>query len=347
MGTLTTNRVWFLNMARTLAARRRWMSCVAVALLAAALAACEAPLRVDAVEANGQRPIRRSDSFQAATRSAGTVVVVGDHGLLLRSVDGGRTWQRQIFTTWPSLIDVAACTSGLFAALAAEGEVWTSTDNGVTWDANRLPTEEAPQAITCDPNNRLWVVGSLGAIVASADGGKTWTDHSSGDDVILNYIHFFDADTALVLGEFGTVMWSHDGGNTWTAAEEPLPDEFYPLAAWFESPQRGWVAGLGGRILFTDDGGASWTVQPSGTIVPLYGLASVAGVPYAVGGEGSVLRMEGDRWVRLEHSARIRLHLRVDLDLDDDHLLVGGAAGALYALPVRELTVRADAHAGI
>lgn len=344
--TLTLNHSCRVPIARKPAMRRQWTHGIAIVLLTSMLAACEAPLLVEGVEANARQPIRRSDLFQAAARNDRAVVVVGNHGLILRSTDGGATWQRQVFTSWPSLIDVTSCGSGLFAALAAEGEVWTSTDDGVTWTTHRLETEEAPQAITCDPGNRLWAAGSLGTIIASADDGSTWTDHSSGEDLIFNYIRFFDADTALVLGEFGTVMWSRDGGETWTPSEHPLPDEFYPLTAWFESPRRGWVAGLSGQILFTGDGGASWTVQPSGTIVPLYGLVSVGDVLYAVGGEGAVLRMHDERWVRVEHGAPIRLHLRAHLALDDEHLLVGGAAGALHVLPVSELSALAGGSTG-
>ncbi|MCC7121834.1 MAG: glycosyl hydrolase [Gammaproteobacteria bacterium] len=314
--------------------------------IAVLLAACEAPLNVSGVDAAAREPIRRSDLLQAAARSDEVIVVVGNHGLLLRSTDGGETWQRRVLANWPSLIDVTACGNGLFAALAAEGEVWTSGDGGVTWAINRLETEEAPQALTCDPRNRLWVVGSFGTVIDSADGGHTWTDHSRGEDLIFNHIQFLDTDTALVLGEFGAVVWSRDGGATWQGAEHPLPDEFYPLSAWFENPARGWVAGISGQILYTDDGGTNWQRQPTGTIVPLYALAPLAGTLYALGGEGTILRLEGTRWVRVEHGRQIRLHLRAHLNLDDERLLVGGAAGSLHILRAGELSASAAANSG-
>jgi len=310
---------------------------LSVALVAVLLGACEAPLRLEGVEANKREPIRRSDLFQAAARNGRAAVVVGNHGLVIRSGDGGANWQRQEFEDWPSLIDVTSCGNGLFAALAVEGQVWTSSDDGATWTRNLIETEEAPQAISCDPRDRLWVVGSFSTIISSDDGGRTWNDYSLGDDVILNYVRFFDEDNAVVLGEFGTVFWSEDGGETWAPAETPLPDEFYPLAAWFESRERGWVTGLSGQILHTADGGRSWSVQPADTLAPVYGLTPVAGTLYAVGGEGVVLRYDGERWGRVDHGKPIRLFLRANLALDGDRLLVGGAAGALYVLPVSDL----------
>lgn len=327
-------------------APRRLIRPIAVLLLASLLAACESALNLAGTEAASRQALRRSDLFQAAAHTGKAVVVVGNHGLMLRSTDGGSSWQRQNFAGWPSLVDVTACGNGLFAALAVEGEVWISDDDGLTWSARPLETEEAPQAITCDPNDRLWVVGSFGTILASADGGDSWSDHSPGDDIIFNHIRFFDARTALVLGEFGAVMWSRDGGATWTVADQPMPEEFYPLAAWFRSPQEGWVAGISGQILYTGDGGSTWTLQSTGTIVPLYGLVPVGGVLHAVGGEGTVLRLDGERWLHVEHGKPIRLHLRAHLALDEQRLLVGGAAGALHVLSLREPSASTPSSTG-
>ena len=97
------------------------------------------------------------------------LLVVGNHGLVLRSVDAGTTWSRQELPGWPSLIDIAACPNGQFAALATEGQVLVSADDGQTWTANQIQTEESPQGITCDPQNRLWVVGSFTTIIVSDD----------------------------------------------------------------------------------------------------------------------------------------------------------------------------------
>ncbi len=118
---------------------------------------------------------------------------------------------------WPSLIDIASCGDGRFAALATESQVYVSADDGATWQAHAISTEESPQAITCDPGNRLWVVGSFSTIMASSDGGANWEDHSIGEDTILTNIQFIDATHAVVFGEFGTSYRSTDAGATWSA----------------------------------------------------------------------------------------------------------------------------------
>ncbi|MDP2323139.1 MAG: hypothetical protein Q8N51_03815, partial [Gammaproteobacteria bacterium] len=190
---------------------RTWCRRVLVLAFAATLGACESPLNLDGVEHRKTVPIRRSDMFQEAASNGNALVVVGNHGLVLRSTDDGATWARQELPQWPSLIDLAACPDGQLAALATEGEVLVSTDDGQTWAPHPIETEESPQGITCDPVNRLWVVGSFSTIIVSADGGETWDDKSMGDDTIFTTIQFLDEQNAVIFGEFGSTVHSRDG----------------------------------------------------------------------------------------------------------------------------------------
>lgn len=301
-------------------------------LLALSLAACESPLKLDGVDARKQSAIRRNDMFQEAASNGRALVVVGNHGLVLRSTDAGATWQRHEVEGWPSLIDLAACPDGRLAALAAESQVLVSGDDGQSWTAHPIPTEESPQGITCDPSNRLWVVGSFSTIIVSADGGENWDDKSIGEDTIFTTIQFIDAQNAVVLGEFGSNVRSSDGGQTWTVGV-PLPNDFYAQAAYFRDPSTGWVAGLAGQIQHTADGGATWALEKTPTLVPVYSIAAIGENIYAVGGEGVLLRRQGEEWVRVEHGQPVRLLLRVLQPVGSDRLLIGGAGGALHVVP--------------
>ncbi len=322
----------FARFTRTAGAR----ACALAIIAAGALPGCEAPLKLDQVEIASQQSVRRMDLYQAAAENRNNVVVVmGYHGLVLTSTDDGANWSRQDLPGWPSLIDVVACPDGKFAALAVEGQVWTSTD-GMAWSANPIETEEAAQALTCDSQNRIWVVGSYSTILVSADAGRTWEDKSVGEDFILTSIQFVDDQNGIILGEFGNIMRSADGGQTWELGD-PMPDEFYPQDALFKDVNTGWVSGLGGRILHTVDGGATWTVEVTPTLSPIYSLAFVGDTLYAVGGSGVLLRQEGSEWKLVDHGKQILLHLRALLPVAGDRLLVGGAAGALYVLPVTTL----------
>jgi len=317
----------------------------AIGLLLVAIVACEAPLRLEQVEAAKLEPIRRSDLFQAAASNDAAVVVVGNQGLVIRSENGGAQWSRQTLPNWPGLIDVEACPNGRFAALGFENQVWMSEDNGVTWTPKRFESQEEMQGLTCDPENRLWVVGSYSTILSSEDGGDTWKTFTTEEDTIFTNIQFLDTQNAYVTGEFGVVFKTKDGGASWEALEM-LPDEFYAQASYFRDVNEGWIIGLGGAIWHTTDGGQSWQLQESATIAPLYGITPAGDELYAVGGEGVILRLNGARWERLDHKQTIRLFLRAVLPVGSDKLLIGGRSGVLHVLARDTLSVITGLKAG-
>lgn len=308
----------------------RWF---AVLVLLVLLNGCEAPLKMDSVEQRLHEPIRRSDQFQMAAANKNAIVVVGNQGLVVTSTDAGQGWRRDKLPGWPELIGVTSCPDGSFAALAAEGQVWVSANDGGDWTRYALDSEEAPQAITCDAQNRIWVVGSFSSIFSSADAGVSWEISSMDEDTIFTNIQFVDAQTAFISGEFGTLLKTTDAGLTWVSMPA-LANEFYPQAMRFLDGSRGWIVGLQGQILYTEDGGETWVVQPTDTHAPLYGIEKAGAELYAVGGEGVVLKHDGQKWTTLDHGQAIFLYLRAVVPVGKDKLLVAGQAGALYLLPI-------------
>lgn len=311
--------------------------CCLLAVACLFTSGCESPLVLDEVEKALQSPIRRTDNFQALNAVEQNIVAVGSSGVILLSQDSGATWQRQQIASWPSFLDITSCASGLFAALAFEGEVWLSEDRGLTWNMSKLPTEEAPQAIQCDPSGNLWVVGSFSTISISRDGGANWDLSSLDEDIIFTDIQFFDNRTAYIAGEFGSLLKTFDGGANWEFMP-PMPDEFYPQSMYFDDPDQGWVAGLGGVVLATDDGAETWEVQSTGSLVTLYTLVKSNGQLFVTGGEGSIFRYDGHRWMEVDHGRPIRQYLRGVEPLPDHRLIVSGPAGVLQIFTIEELT---------
>lgn len=295
------------------------------------LSGCEAPLTMEGVEQAQQQPIHRTDRYQAVARNGSDVVVVGNQGVIVHSADNGASWQRVELPQWPALIDVTVCPNGTFVALAFEARVFVSTDAGASWTPQAMPTSETPQALTCAPDNKIWVIGAFTTRWTSTDAGQTWIESTDDEDALLTTVQFFDVDNGVITGEFGTVMFTNDGGESWET-KPPLVDEFYPQSAYFKDAQTGWIAGLGGVILYTNDGGETWTEQETETVVPLYGLEQIGGNMYAVGGEGTVLALDGTHWRRFDHGKPIRLYIRAIQMLDDARALVAGVGGTLHII---------------
>ncbi|MEJ8566041.1 WD40/YVTN/BNR-like repeat-containing protein [Elongatibacter sediminis] len=320
--------------------------------LALLLAACEAPLDLEAVQRQMAEPVRRSDLYQAAASGDGTVVVVGNQGVVLTSQDQAASWQRTELPGWPALIGVAHCPGGAFAALAADGQVWVSENGvsgnqGASWSPTVLESEEAVQGIACDAANRLWVVGSFSSIFSSTDLGRNWSLFTLDEDIILTNVQFLDRDNGYVTGEFGTVLKTTDGGANWERLPD-LPAEFYPQAMHFSDVLHGRVVGLQGQVLLTTDGGRGWNAEATTTRAPLYGIAATDGALYAVGGEGNIQELRNGHWRAVDHGKPIRLFLRLVHGLEDGRLLVGGQAGALYVIdPAGSAAGSADRGAAV
>ncbi len=307
---------------------------IVAALAVMGLCACEAPLVLDHVRAQQANPTQRSDLFQAAAGNDRAIVVVGNRGTLVSSLDDGGTWQRQTLEEQPFLLDVAACPDGSFVALAYENYIYIGDAEAGNWRRVAIDSEEVPQALTCDPQGRIWVVGSFSSILSSADRGETWSASSMDEDLHFTTVQFIDRDTAFLTGEFGVVVQTTDGGATWENLP-PLRDEFYPQDAWFRDASTGWIVGLTGTVLRTDDGGRTWVRQEAGTQAPLYSIIPGDDGLFVVGGFGTVLQSTtGDAWTIVKHDKPIRFYLRAALALDGRRLVAAGGAGALFVIEI-------------
>jgi len=309
------------------------LAVVGAVLLLQSLVGCEAPLNMAGVDSARENPIHRTDRYQAIATHGSNVVVVGNQGIIISSPDFGTTWRRVELSDWPALIDVTVCPDGRFVALAFAPMIFVSDDSGISWTARPIPSTENPQALTCAPNNRIWVVGAFTNRWSSTDGGATWLEATDDEDAILTTVQFFDANSGVITGEFGTVMTTTNGGETWNRMPV-LVEEFYPQATYFRDPETGWIAGLGGVILHTSDGGENWVSQETETVVPLYGLEDIAGTVFAVGGEGTLLKLKDNVWRAVNHGKRIRLYIRAIRALDSARAIIAGVGGTLHIVDI-------------
>ena len=136
---------------------------------------------VNGYDATGQRFMVTSDRTGWQVRStielasfavspSDPELVIGTTGrTLLRSSDGGRTWQP---IGGPALVVLDwADQAGLWGA-TADGQVWRSRDGAGSWQRpGRLDGQ--PEALVADGERLYAAVAGLG-IVSSTDGGRTW-----------------------------------------------------------------------------------------------------------------------------------------------------------------------------
>ena len=236
----------------------------------------------------------------------------GERGLLLRTSDGGLTWQPQstslrgVSLVGASYVDAQhgwVCGDDMFAS--SEDTLYVTSDGGATLRPQKLPAGFGAQAVDFISAQEGWVVGETAHGQVSAhtvDGGAHWTLSTTRmPDLALTSVSFIDARHGWATGyDFGktpspsVVVATTDSGATWTRQGVGTSLQHYALTgAAFISPQRGWLfAGdqqdfFAGGVWQTSDGGITWApeqagVGPSG----ISGFSVLGNTVYAAGPAG-------------------------------------------------------------
>lgn len=299
------------------------------------LAGCEAPLELDAVEQQAGLPLQRTDFYQAMVSNTELTVLVGNDGTLLTSSDGGNHWQRLAINTGESFIDLARCPDNSFIALSFDNQIWHG--DGHNWQPHALPSGEQMMTVACSADNGWWAAGSFTTFQHSSDQGVSWQESSLDEDAIITHLQFLDTQNAVATAEYGMVITSDDGGENW-AVSAYLPDEFYPHASYFVSPNEGWVGGLNGFIYHTVDAGDSWRRQSTDTQAPIFNFIDSSRGLLALGDNATVLSLTGSRWSSME-TPSIPLYLRA-ATTQGNSLLAAGGRGLLLHIDLAEAAIR-------
>jgi len=141
------------------------------------------------------------------------------------------------------------------------------------------------------------VVGEFGTIIASDDGGRSWHQQRAPVESTLFGTYFADARRGWAVGIDAVILHTEDGGQTWLVQPPPVAQRSYYDV--FVEGQTGWIVGDSGTMLRSTDGGGAWTAAPLPIQLAARWIRSIALTPagngLAVGAEGLVLRLEGDR----------------------------------------------------
>lgn len=99
-----------------------------------------------------------------AVNAQGTVVIVGEGGLILRSPDAGKSWVEVASPVKASLFGVVATRAGHFVACGLGGTVLLSMDGGTQWVASHTPARQAWQGASLMDDDSVLLAGNGGAL---------------------------------------------------------------------------------------------------------------------------------------------------------------------------------------
>lgn len=210
--------------------------------------------------------LRGQDAMAIGVAQEGEPLLVGGHDVLVRSTDGGETFEELRPDDLPHL-DIHALAqapsdpSVVYAAVVGAG-VFRSGDAGATWERTAAFGEELPPdlgAMAVDPGDPDAVVVGSGSrgVLRSSDGARSFTRTSEWGVVGLA----FGDEGRMAAVTYRGVDRSEDGGRTWqnVASVDDLVGD--PRAIAISDAGAVWVLTEGPRALLrSDDDGVTFAV---------------------------------------------------------------------------------------
>ncbi len=265
-----------------------------------------------------------------------TCWAAGTGGMILKTTDGGFTWNKQFTHVNNNLHSIYFTDPNTGWAVGNDGIILKSTDGGVHWISQPSPTKDSLFSLQFINKSLGWAVGSGGVILHTSN-GNDWSIQPDQNTNSLNSVFFISKDTGSAVGSNGTILYTVNGGDYWGKIPSITDTNLYSIyitpsekayavgeggtvvqitadSTWnsafkfyntlnslfFIGPDSAWAVGDYGTILNTTNGGKSGEVQTSNTSSNLYSVHFVnSKYGWAAGGLGTILRTTdgGENWV--------------------------------------------------
>ena len=201
--------------------------------------------------------------------------VVGNHGFVARTRDGGETWSSETLRPAADLNSVffsSDMEGWIVGSEALSGErragiVMHTKNGGDAWIVQSRPGKfelSVLNEVVFANSEHGWAVGVVqehgtvqGIIYVTLDGGQNWSvqylaGQRSGS---LSRVKFIDARVGWAIGE-DVVLHTTDGGEHWAEQRHDKGDYLFDIIS--VSPVDLWMVGGNGLLLHTVDGGTTW-----------------------------------------------------------------------------------------
>ena len=150
----------------------------------------------------------------------------GSNGIIIKTTDGGTTWNILPTETDNPLSSVFFTDDNTGYAVGWMGTGIKTTDGGTTWTNLPIETMRDLNSIYFPTSNSGYVVDEGGEIIKTTDAGNSWTFDSSGTWNDLMSVFFTDSTTGYVVGLAGTILKKGNGGVTFIKEHQPSETTF-------------------------------------------------------------------------------------------------------------------------
>jgi len=211
--------------------------------------------------------------------------IAGDSGLVMQSLDGGRTWDK-ISSQFKNGFNSICSNDNKLFVVGSAGFIGVLNNGSKQIKKINSNTTETLFKIYFKNTNTGFIVGSNGLILKSYDGGLTWQRIQSNVNENLFSISFADSKNGIVVGWNGTILKTNDSGESWQ--KQNINFKSYLKDVLFVNEFLGIIAGGEGKMFRTENGGDSWDEIDVGSNSGLYKVS------FDNNAEGIVLSNRGE-----------------------------------------------------
>lgn len=133
----------------------------------------------------------------------GSLLLVGERGLLARSTDGGHNWISLPSIYKGSFFGVLKPSAHSVLAFGMRGHAFISQDDGKTWQPSVIPKVLSLFGGTVLADGRIVLVGEQDSVLVSSDGGAHFALDAIADSGTLDAVLPGSGDTLLAAGIHG------------------------------------------------------------------------------------------------------------------------------------------------
>ncbi|NOT36807.1 MAG: T9SS type A sorting domain-containing protein [Saprospiraceae bacterium] len=192
------------------------------------------------------------------------VYMSGNEGLIIRSYDGGLSWNTLNTGTKEQLWSVYFTSGKIGYACGSNGVILYTINGGNDWENVSPGKPNLLYDITFTNSGTGFASGS-NILWRTDDGGNSWQEvidfpFERPADWIRS-IMFVNKDLGFACADIGRIYRTKDGGNNWERLNSPIQDPLFEVD--FIDEKNGFITGFNGTILRTIDGGESWEIQKS------------------------------------------------------------------------------------
>jgi len=156
--------------------------------------------------------------LNASVGFATAIVDVPSGGAIVRTVDGGMSWDTVYFSS-EGLYGIDFTSQGTGYAVGNHGVILQTQNNGDSWDILQSGVDVALHAVDFPSETTGAAVGDNGVILRTENMGVSWIQQISGVTNNIFDVQFITKRIGVVIGENGMILRTTTGG---------YPDESVP-----------------------------------------------------------------------------------------------------------------------